>query len=139
MCYSYRWGSRAVRHRLTYRRFGAGIIACTMAYVLALQVTLALSLNAWLPPELSYALGEICHAQTSTADGAEPGDQTPVKYPAHCPFCMAPSLAMLAPPVAPYVVLRQAIDIVFAVRADAPVTVAAIDASHRARAPPAMG
>ncbi len=128
-----------MRHHLAYRRFGAGFIACTMAYVLALQVTLALSLNAWLPPELPYALGEICHAQTSTADGAEPSDQTPVKYAAHCPFCVAPSLAVLAPPVAPYVVLRRAIDVVFAVRADAPVALAAIHSSHRARAPPAMG
>lgn len=108
-----------------------------MAYVLAVQVTLALTLNAWLPPELAYAFGEICHTEARTDDGASSHGPEPVKAAAHCPLCVTPGFALLPAPDAPAVTLRRTLGIAFEIVPAPRFDVAEIHSSHRARAPPA--
>ncbi|WP_316219248.1 DUF2946 family protein [Bradyrhizobium sp. SZCCHNR2026] len=126
-----------MRHHHSHQRLGAGIIACAMAYVIALQLTLALTLNAWLPPDLNYAFGEICHTQALAGDDASSREPGPVKGAAHCPLCVMPAFALLPPPDAPAVTLRRTLGIVFEIIAAPRIELAEVHSSHRARAPPA--
>jgi len=131
-------GSGAVRVRHSYRSYLSGVIACTMAYVLAIHVTLALTLNAWLPPDIPFAFGEICHSVVAgnASDQSSGGAGAPVQAAAHCPLCLAPGFALLPPPGSPIVVLRRTLGIAFEVLDPKPLRVAAVTSSHRARAPP---
>jgi hypothetical protein len=110
-----------------------------MAYVFVLQVTLALSLNAWLPPSLSFAFGEICHAQivNGVSDQQDDGQGSPSRAAAHCPLCLTTGLAVLAAPDAPAVILRSVLGIAFEVVASEPVRLADVHSPHLARGPPA--
>lgn len=115
-----------------------------MAYVLALQVTLALSLNAWLPADLAYAFGEICHTQVATSDarsddGSASTDPAPVNAAAHCPLCVTPGFALMSSPDATAVVLRRSLGIVFETTRTAIVVVHDVHSPHHARAPPVAG
>ncbi|MGJ5179663.1 DUF2946 family protein [Bradyrhizobium oligotrophicum] len=117
-----------------------GTIACAMAYVLALQLTLAVSLNALLPPGLAFGFGEICHAEAG-AGSADRQDAAPgapeAASAAHCPLCVTPGFALLAPPDAPVVTLRRVLGIRFEPIAAPRIDVADIHSAHRARGPPA--
>ncbi|BAM89681.1 hypothetical protein S58_36880 [Bradyrhizobium oligotrophicum S58] len=126
----------------SHRKHLTGAIACAMAYVLALQVTLAVGLNAWLPPSFAFAFGEICHEQldggTRSADRAEvPSGAPATASAAHCPLCLTPAFALLSPPDVPAVMLRRVLGIAFEPTATPRVDSADIHAAHRARAPPA--
>ncbi len=132
-----RLGLRAVRFK--YRKYLSGAIACIMAYVVVLQVTLALIQSAWLVPTPGLGFGEICLA-SATADFASDHESGfagfPVKKAVHCPLCLAPSFALLAPPESPAVALRFAIGIVIEAAEPARIQFAEITSAHRARAPP---
>ncbi|WP_257168430.1 hypothetical protein [Bradyrhizobium sp. SRS-191] len=110
-----------------------------MAYVLAVQVTLAVSLNAWLPPSFAFAFGEICHEQIDRDSGL--ADRTDTEAPAtvsaaHCPLCVTPAFALLMPPDAPAGTLRRFLGIAYEPIAPHRIAIAEVDAAHRARAPP---
>ncbi|UFZ05509.1 hypothetical protein LQG66_04095 [Bradyrhizobium ontarionense] len=110
-----------------------------MAYVIALQLTLAVSLNALLPPGLAFGFGEICHAEAGVGSqdrqDALPGTPAAASA-AHCPLCVTPGFALLAPPDAPAITLRRVLGIKFEPIAAPRIDVADIHFAHRARAPP---
>jgi hypothetical protein len=113
-----------------------------MAYVLALQVTLAVSLNAWLPPSFAFAFGEICHERVDSdrqaTDRAGTSDAPATASAAHCPLCVTPAFALLPPPDAPAATLRRVLGIAFEPIAPLQLAIAEVDAAHRARAPPRL-
>ena len=120
-----------------YRRLAARAITGAMAYVFTLQVTLALSLNAWLPPDLRFSFGEICHAQIINGPtDLQDGPKGPVKAAAHCPLCLTASLAALPAPDAPAVIIRSALGISFEVVASERFRLAEMHSPHLARGPP---
>ncbi|MGJ5207135.1 hypothetical protein [Bradyrhizobium sp. HKCCYLR20261] len=128
-------------HRIaSHRSQLTGVVACAMAYVLALQVTLAVSLNAWLPPSFAFAFGEICHERIDgnprLADRTDTTEAPATVSAAHCPLCVTPAFALLPPPDAPAVRLRRVLGIAFEPIATLHVAITEIDAAHRARAPP---
>ncbi|MGJ5045835.1 hypothetical protein ACQR09_02145 [Bradyrhizobium oligotrophicum] len=116
-----------------------GAVACAMAYVLALQVTLAVSLNAWLPPSFAFVFGEICHERIDNARGGADSSEAPAAASAaHCPLCVIPAFALLPPPDAPTVSLRRVLGVAFEPIAPLWRATAEVDAGHRARAPPRL-
>ncbi|NPU12996.1 hypothetical protein HL666_19680 [Bradyrhizobium sp. 83002] len=131
-----------MRRLSSHRTHLTGVVACAMAYVLALQVTLAVSLNAWLPPSFAFAFGEICHERIDSdprpADRADTSEAPTTAPAAHCPLCVTPAFALLPPPDAPAVTLRPVLGIAFEAIAPLRLAVAEVDAAHRARAPPLL-
>jgi hypothetical protein len=122
----------------SHRKSLTGILACAMAYVFVLQVTLAATLNAWQSQASFLTQGELCLSQPADPhpDANNGIDAEHVKAASRCSLCLTPAFGLLLPPTPIVVIIRTALGLAFETPAPARIDLAEAPSPHRARAPP---